>query len=39
MPQFYGRHPRADKATIGIELRCRFDLGKLEGASITKDSE
>jgi len=37
--QFYGRHPRADKAAIGIELRGSFDLGKLKGASTAKDSE
>jgi hypothetical protein len=36
--QFYGRAPRADKAAFGIELRCGFDLGKLNGASTTKGS-
>jgi hypothetical protein len=36
--QFYGRAPGADKAASGIELRCAFDLGKLEGASTTKGS-
>jgi hypothetical protein len=38
MPRFYGRQPRADKAAIGIELRCSCDLGKLKAASTTKDS-
>jgi hypothetical protein len=38
IPQFYGRAPRADKAAVGIGLRCGFDLGKLKGASTTKGS-